>query len=251
MQVFITHITEEAQIAAVLKGWIESTFAGQCEVFVSSDLRDIPAGSKWLEEIDKALGSAAALVVLCSPASLQRPWINFEMGCGWVKRVPIIPVCHSGQKKNQLPAPVSTFQALEMDSDSFANDFFGSLAAHLRIQKLPRIDESAMKSELNAAVQAIPQKPSVTVEVAKPETEEGVDETLRLILKAIGELGDKGITSESLAEPIKMAVLKMEYHLERLIDLGLLTGQQEFVDGPLVYRLTKQGRRYLVENGLL
>ena len=51
----------------------------------------MPAGSKWLEEIDQALAAAVVLLVLCSPASLRRPWINFETGCGWIKRVP----CHS------------------------------------------------------------------------------------------------------------------------------------------------------------
>ncbi|HYR02507.1 MAG TPA: toll/interleukin-1 receptor domain-containing protein, partial [Syntrophobacteria bacterium] len=85
MRVFISHISEEAPLAHVLKDWIESSFAGQCDVFVSSDKDDIPAGSKWLEEIESALGSASALIVLCSPSSLSRPWISFETGCGWIK----------------------------------------------------------------------------------------------------------------------------------------------------------------------
>ena len=55
MNVFISHISEEAHIAKVLKEWIESSFLGQCDVFVSSDKEDIPAGSKWLDQIDTAL----------------------------------------------------------------------------------------------------------------------------------------------------------------------------------------------------
>jgi hypothetical protein len=58
MKLFISHISEEASLALVLKDWIESSFAGQCQVFVSSDKDDIPAGSRWLDEIDKALVGA-------------------------------------------------------------------------------------------------------------------------------------------------------------------------------------------------
>ena len=77
MKIFISHISEEAPIALVLKNWIESSFIGQCDVFVSSDLDDIPAGSKWLKKIEQALDSAVVIVVLCSPLSLLKPWINF------------------------------------------------------------------------------------------------------------------------------------------------------------------------------
>ena len=42
MKVFISHVTEESAFALVLKDWIESTFAVRCDVFVSSDLRDVP-----------------------------------------------------------------------------------------------------------------------------------------------------------------------------------------------------------------
>ena len=48
MKIFLTHIGEEAGLAAVLKRWIEDTFPGKCEVFVSSDSDDIVPGDKWL-----------------------------------------------------------------------------------------------------------------------------------------------------------------------------------------------------------
>ena len=119
MNIFISHISEETSIAEVLKDWIESTFLGQSEVFASSATDDLPAGNKWIDEIDQALDSAVAFLVLCSPASLKRTWIHLETGWGWIKGLPIIPICHSGQKKDDLPSPISTFQALEIDSDGF------------------------------------------------------------------------------------------------------------------------------------
>jgi hypothetical protein len=177
MRVFISHISEEAPLAHVLKDWIESSFAGQCDVFVSSDKDDIPAGSKWLEEIESALGSASALIVLCSPSSLSRPWISFETGCGWMKHVPIIPICHSGQKKASLPSPLSMLQALELDEQDFVYDLLSGLAKHLGFGKVPRIDQAAMRSQLTeAAGHAVADRTPPASEREPGNTQELLDE---------------------------------------------------------------------------
>ena len=42
MKIFISHINEEAFLAAQLKKRIEETFAGQCDAFVSSHPKDLP-----------------------------------------------------------------------------------------------------------------------------------------------------------------------------------------------------------------
>jgi hypothetical protein len=155
MKVFISHIHEESGVAKVLKDWVESTFAGQIQVFVSSDIKDIPAGSRWLSEIDSALGSTTLFLMLCSPASLSRSWVSFEAGCAWIKKVPLIPLCHSGIRKSELPSPISTFQAIELESDKFIDDFLESIKIHSKIAKLPRIDRNAMLRELKQALNAI------------------------------------------------------------------------------------------------
>lgn len=163
MKVFISYIHEEAQVAQVLKEWVESTFVGQIQVFISSDIKDIPAGSKWLSEIDSALNSSSLFLLLCSKASLVRPWINFEAGCAWIKKVPLIPLCHSGLKKSELPSPLSVFQGLELDVDKFPDDFFESLKIHFGISKLPRIDKNAMRQELYKAIDSLDKNLSTTL----------------------------------------------------------------------------------------
>jgi hypothetical protein len=155
MKVFLSHIHEESKLAQVVKEWIESTFTGQIQVFVSSDIKDVPAGSRWLSQIDSALTSSALFLMLCSPASLSRSWINFEAGCAWIKKVPLIPICHSGMHKSDLPPPISIFQAIEIDADNFVSDFFESLKIHFKIAKLPRIDKNAMLQELKQALNSI------------------------------------------------------------------------------------------------
>ena len=152
LNIFISHISEEASIAEVLKDWIESTFLGQCDVFLSSDTDNLTARDKWIDETDQTLNSALVFLVLCSQASLRRPLIQLETGWGWIKGLPIIPICHSGQKKDNLPSTVSTFQALEINSDGFVSDLFTTLAKHLGFAKFPRIDQDEMVHELKAAI---------------------------------------------------------------------------------------------------
>jgi hypothetical protein len=53
--VFISHITEEKEIAVALKDLVEATFLNMIDVFVSTDSKSIKMGRKWLDEITDAL----------------------------------------------------------------------------------------------------------------------------------------------------------------------------------------------------
>jgi hypothetical protein len=161
MKVFLSHIHEEAKLALILKEWIESTFAGQLQVFVSSDIKDIPIGSRWFSDIDSALSSSSLFVMLCSRASVSRSWINFEAGCAWIKQVPLMPLCHSGLRKSELPSPLSALQAIELDSEQFIDDLFESIKIHSKISKLPRIDKKLMRQELDQAFRSIEESVAV------------------------------------------------------------------------------------------
>lgn len=108
--VFISHITEEKEIALAFKSLIETTFLNMIEVFVSSDPTSIKMGRKWLDEITRALKACAVEIILASPESMKRPWINFEGGSGWIRDIPVIPLCHSGMVREKLPQPFGSLQ---------------------------------------------------------------------------------------------------------------------------------------------
>ena len=82
--IFISHITEESELAKMLAAFIKKTYLNMFDVFVSSDGENISSGDRWLESIDNALGSCVIQVSLCSPYSVTRPWINFEAGASWI-----------------------------------------------------------------------------------------------------------------------------------------------------------------------
>lgn len=120
-KIFISHISEEYPLANVLKSWIEYVFDFKFKVFVSSDPFEIPVGNKWFDELEKAIEESKILIVLYSPQSINRHWISFEAGCGWIKGLKIFPICHSGMIPSLLPPPISYLQGLEMEATSFSS----------------------------------------------------------------------------------------------------------------------------------
>ena len=111
--VFISHITEEKEVAIALQELVEKSFLGMIDVFVSSDENSIQMGQRWLENITTALSTCAVELILCSPKSIGRPWINFEAGAGWIRQIPVIPFCHSDMTVSQLPMPLNMLEAAQ------------------------------------------------------------------------------------------------------------------------------------------
>lgn len=109
--VFISHISEEKEVAVAFKSLIEESFLGMIDLFVSSDHLSVPLGQRWLDDITSALKNCVVEIIICSPKSVVRPWINFEAGSGWVRDIPVIPLCHSGMEPSNLPIPLNLLQA--------------------------------------------------------------------------------------------------------------------------------------------
>ena len=138
--VFISHITEESELAQILSEEIKKSYLGMLDTFVSSDGESLPAGGRWLDIIDKALTNSAIQILLCSPQSINRPWINFEAGASWIRRIPVIPVCHSGLTKNKLPIPLAMLQATDIENEKDLCTLFDELTKVLGADKTPIID---------------------------------------------------------------------------------------------------------------
>lgn len=250
MKIFLTHISDEARLAAVLKRWIEDTFPDKCDVFVSSDTDDIVLGDKWLSEVDQALNDAALFLVLCSPRSVREPWINFETGCGWIKRVPVIPICHSGQAKGELPLPLSTFQGIETGQSEFPKELLSAIAKRCSNGKVPPIDFVQMMKEIRDAEQADiatndPPEPSATASDATAPQE--------IELKILVELLEFDNSLYYLAKNLAIHEVVAQFHLNEMQKRKLISyrGTWGPNDSGGRYRLEQEGRRILIEHGLI
>lgn len=127
-KVFLSHIHEDKAIAITIAKYLEQAFSRAIEIFVSSDGTSILLGDKWLDRIEENLKSSSILIVLASPNSVPRPWINFEAGGGWIGGARVMPVCIRGMKIAALPQPLKSLQASEIGSPEGVRDFFLGVA---------------------------------------------------------------------------------------------------------------------------
>lgn len=131
--IFISHITEEKEFAEALKALIKRSYLSAVDVFVSSDSSSIEAGSRWLNEIAESLQGCIVELVLCSEQSIKRPWINFEAGAGWIRKIPTIPVCHSGMDTNKLPTPLNSLQSVVISNKEGINGIFAAISKRINM----------------------------------------------------------------------------------------------------------------------
>lgn len=137
--IFISHVKEEANLARILKSYLEDAFLDMVDIFVSSDSKSIAAGDPWLDKIEDALRNASLALILCSQKSISRPWINFEAGAIWIRNMPILPLCHTDLRPGALPAPLSTLQSVEINQASGLKQVIQKIAEGLGC-KPPSID---------------------------------------------------------------------------------------------------------------
>jgi hypothetical protein len=138
-RLFVSHISEEGDIAALLTKTVEEDFLGLVDFFASTDIHSIGAGADWLKAVEQAINEAAAVIVLCSKASVQRPWVQFELGAAWMKHVPIIPVCHSGMTVDELPMPLSRLHGVELSTPHGLERLYQTLAGLLKLGQAPQL----------------------------------------------------------------------------------------------------------------
>lgn len=254
--IFISHTSAEKEIALTLKEWVDSSFLGVCDVFVSSSPDSISPGQNWLDEVCTALKTTNLQLILCSKQSLTRPWINFEAGFAFAQGITIIPLCHSGVSVSDLPIPLALFQAINLESDDACKDIFAAIAkfSELRVPKIAYLD---FKSELGEAIKKTPEgsilkhciNQELVVSDEQPTIPNAKDKlpseciNILSIFLAREEVYDTNIR-QLIENPVRA-----DYFRDILVENNLLSPSYN-MRSPTTYRLSKKGRAFLVEQGL-
>ncbi|MDK2092062.1 toll/interleukin-1 receptor domain-containing protein [Aliarcobacter butzleri] len=251
--IFISHITEEKEVAIIIKSLIEEIFPKQTEIFVSSDGVSITAGTKWLDEIGNALNKTNLLITLCSDISIKRPWINFELGAGWTKGVPIIPICYLGITKNQLPQPIAMLQAMDLVDDNSLKYMFEGIAKHLGLSLGKRIDYKSMIEEVNESFEKV--KYAKSNNKTKNIDENKQDNTFLSeieieILKYFMNDDDENSINMLYVIFDKISKGEIKYYVDELCNKKLLHCTY-YLNSPEDYSITHEGRAYLIKNDYL
>jgi hypothetical protein len=153
---FVTHISEESDLARVLSRRIEEGFNGGVDVFVSSDPTNLRAGDKWFPTLAKKLSTCRIQILLLSPAAIEARWVYFEAGAAWSRKgVRQVPLCHSGLAPGHLPMPLSELQLGMLDRPESLRSLYEDLAAEAE-QNVPKVDFEQLARELAKAAAALP-----------------------------------------------------------------------------------------------
>ena len=144
--IFVSHVEEDAIIASKIKKWIEDNLLEGVEVFVSSD-EGISPGDKFEERIIEKLRNCSIVLIICTLMSVRQPWINIEAGGALVKGTRVIPLCYHGQRKDTLPRPLSSFQALDLSEHKDINNLLKIIAKEAGIRP-PSVDSNELIGKL-------------------------------------------------------------------------------------------------------
>jgi uncharacterized protein YegL len=145
---FISHIHEDAQIAKCVKKFLDESFLGIFDIFVSSDGASIRAGENWSSSTEHALLRAELVVALITDNAKDRRWIYFECGGAYFARKRVIPVCCRGFKIADLAAPLSWLQAIDGSHSESVERLIYDIAVSCKLRP-PRTNLSELVAYLS------------------------------------------------------------------------------------------------------
>jgi hypothetical protein len=114
MKIFISHAVANRSIARFLADTLEAAREG-VTTFVASRPGDIRADEDWLRGIERALQEADTYIILLTPESVLRPWVNFESGAAWFFRRPLVFVRIQALSRDDIPLPIRSREVYALD----------------------------------------------------------------------------------------------------------------------------------------
>lgn len=143
LELFISHRTTEAKFADLLRRRLAEDFIGIPQLFISTDISSVPAGTQWYSELLAGMRRAEIMLVLCSRHSVALPWINYEAGGGCARGIDVIPLCHSGMTPADLPLPLSMLEGIVLSDPRHLEKLYTRLSERIGCH-LPKADFAAI-----------------------------------------------------------------------------------------------------------
>jgi hypothetical protein len=254
--VFISHIHQEAALGTVAKAIIEEVFSRDgVSAFLSSDMRDIPAGRKWLDEISEQLEQCRVVVSLLSPTSLTRPWVNIELGAGWIKGLRVIPLCHSGLLVGDLPRPFGDFNGVGLDQNDAAERLLLGVADGLRLAHPGKwLNFDGMLKSMRAAVPEIKvskasNSPAPSAALGRDDLEPEQVCILQVLARALNQ-GRKDVLLADLPSAANIKPAALTHHIAHLHKWQFVYVDR-YASGDDEVRLLPNGSKWLMDRNAM
>ncbi len=151
--IFISHIHEHRHLGTAIKDEIATLLLNGVDFFVSSDRVSIVGGDRWLDQVEGALNTAAIVLVVCTPESVHRPWVNFEAGGAWMAKKRVVPLCCGGLSPSNLPQPLASRQAYNITIAEDLKDLVALIAREAGLNA-PNFAEKNLVQKFTEALSA-------------------------------------------------------------------------------------------------
>lgn len=149
--VFLSHVHTDRDIASSLENIINQALSGGVDVFNSSNRKSIALGDPWRDVIVKRLRKSDAVLVIATPESVARPWVNFETGGAWVSGRRVIPCCAKGMVSSSLPSPLHELQGINLATADDLRSLIGRIAEVTRLNPQADFDYDHGVEEIKSA----------------------------------------------------------------------------------------------------
>ncbi len=125
--IFLSHSSRDAQVAILLSQLLSEIFNDFFNTFNSSD-GSIQPGSVWRDDIQRNLKEAVAVLIVLSPHSVDRAWVNFEAGAAWMRGdATLLVPCTIGDVS--LPSILEHLQSIRLDDSKGLQELIKKLSA--------------------------------------------------------------------------------------------------------------------------
>lgn len=137
--IFLSHASEDRELAAVLQAAINDAFPGAFQVFNAFEPDSIAISEDWRIKLKEAVQEATLLLVLLTPSAITKPWIYWETGGAFHRNIPIIPVIGPGCNDSGLPEQIRHLQAVSIQELKGLQQLFDQLAKQAGMTHLSRL----------------------------------------------------------------------------------------------------------------
>ncbi len=178
--IFISHANEDSALAEIIKTQIDNVFEKKINVFVSSIAGTISPGSDWFDNIIGNLKGNNAFIVLVTPYSEKRPFVWFEIGFSWFRRLKknceIYAICAPPINHGNLPEPLCRLQAVSLDDEKQTKAFFYELTQQFDLGNLDNLEFSKIQDSLPTYPPQITQTGNIDTKAVDFDNFDGADE---------------------------------------------------------------------------
>ena len=215
----------------------------------------LPAGASIDDQLRQEVHESQAFIGLITPSSMASTFVLFELGARWGAGRHLVPLLGGGADSSFLRGPLGTLNALTCDDagqiHQLVDDFANLLSVTDRTAPagyqtyVERLIEASKASEVKPPVQSLPASSTGAGKIEHVLS----DEELR-VMKLFVNARKEGLLEEALVANLGLHRLKVGQLLDQLTKRKLLYAAVR-MGLPAYYRLTAQGRDYLVNNSLL